>query len=233
VATNTGNQIVSGINAGLNHLGLPSIARDVASGPVAHAASGPIAHEAQVVNQNITVPDANFSIGAVYYWRLRQTYQLSSCSHDTLVSALSARDVARVSAAGGRTGVQVRVGYSGPAPPLFVITGVTAAPDVIVMGPDRRAIRVAYRVFGRGKGETVTLEETAPTGQVATIATLQGSRGTVTWIPSASIGSFKRLLIAVVKRTGVQLAVEPLLFLNLQHVVHHKPVKHKHGKILQ
>jgi hypothetical protein len=37
--------------------------------------------------------------------------------------------------------VQVRVRHSGVAPRLFVITGKTAAPDVIVVGPDRRAIR--------------------------------------------------------------------------------------------
>jgi hypothetical protein len=37
--------------------------------------------------------------------------------------------------------LQVRVRRSGVAPRLFVITGTTASPDVIVVGPDRRAIR--------------------------------------------------------------------------------------------
>jgi hypothetical protein len=109
--------------------------------PRAIAAALPVAHAASVVDANITIPDVNFAIGAVYNWATRSTSRLSTCSHDALLGALASRDRARISAAGGVQGIQVRVGPSGAAPRLFVIQGATAAPDVIVMGPDRRAIR--------------------------------------------------------------------------------------------
>jgi hypothetical protein len=304
VGTSTGTAIVNGLNTALNYLGLARDvpARDVSPArPARTAAAGPIANMADVVNQNITIPDVNFAVGAVYYWVTHETDQLTTCSHDALLSALSASDRASVSAAGGVTGLQVRVGYSGAAPRLFVITGTTAAPDVIVMGPDHRAIRtkgpgfikpgwivykdprhkktyvdavaapagkwdfvavpgsskiasvqtaagvpiatvragiksakrrhryvIAYRVFGRGAGETVTLEEAAGTGTVVKIATLRGSRGTVTWTPSTRIGSFKRLLIAVVKRGNLQLSEQPVLAIDLKKVARPGKPKHKH-----
>jgi hypothetical protein len=305
VGTSTGTAIVNGLNTLGSYLGISRDlpARDAAAAPKAHPAiAGPVAHTADVVNQNITIPDVNFSVGAVYYWLTHETFQMSACSHDALLSALSATDLARISAARGVTGKQVRVAYSGAAPRLFVITGTTAAPDVIVMGPDHRVIRtkgpgfiepgwivykdpahkktyvdavaapagnwdfvavpgssrianvqtaagvpiatvragiksakgrhhyvIAYRVFGRGAGETVTLEEVAGTGTVVKIATLRGSRGNVTWTPSAAIPSFKRLLIAVVKRGSMQLSEQPVLAINLKQVAKPK-LKRKHKR---
>jgi hypothetical protein len=143
-ATSAGNTIASGTTSAVNTVaGWFGLSHDLPAGdttraPLAHAASG------QLVNENITIPDVNYSIGAVYHWS-GGTSILTTCSHDALVSALSARDRATISAA-GRRGVQIRVGRSGKAPRLFVITGATAAPDVIVMGPDRRAIRT----YGHG-----------------------------------------------------------------------------------
>ena len=90
---------------------------------------------------NIVIPQVNYSIGAVYKWSDGSTTPLTSCSNQSLVSALSAHDQARVAAARGVPSLRVRVRRAGTAPRLFVITGKSAAPDVIVVGPDRRAIR--------------------------------------------------------------------------------------------
>ncbi len=151
-ASNIGNSIANGAtHAGNTISGASSVidtisswfagdlpAREFATadrGLAAHAASG------DVVNENITIPDVNYSIGALYRWSDRSTSVLTTCSHDALVSALSAKDRAGIAVVHGRRGVQIRVRHFTRAPRLFVITGVTAAPDVIVMGPDRRAIR--------------------------------------------------------------------------------------------
>lgn len=139
-ATSAGNTIASGATSVVDTIAswfagdLP--AREYASveRPLAHATSG------GVVNENITIPDVNYSIGALYRWS-GSTSVLTTCSHDALVSALSATDRAGIAVVGGRRGVQIRVTHFTKAPRLFVITGVTGAPDVIVMGPDRRAIR--------------------------------------------------------------------------------------------
>ena len=73
---------------------------------------------------------------------------ITTCSHDQLLQALSARDLARAAAAGVGS-AQVRTLGERPAPRMFVLKGVTAAPDVLVMGPDDRAIRT----FGPGFAE--------------------------------------------------------------------------------
>lgn len=146
-ATQVANQVGSGITSAANTFAswfsrdLP--ATDVTASNRARAALAPrpLAHTADVVNANITIPDVNFAIGALYRWSNGSTSRLTSCSHDTLLSVLSAHDLARASAAHGVPSLQVRVGKSGTAPRIFVLTGVTASPDVIVMGPDRRAIR--------------------------------------------------------------------------------------------
>jgi hypothetical protein len=142
-ATNAANTVADGASSAASTVaGWFGLAHDLpARDAAAAAAAGPLAHAASgaVVNENITIPDVNYSIGAIYHWS-GSTDVLTTCSHDALVSALSARDRATISKA-GRRGVQVRVVHSGKAPRLFVITGTTAAPDVIVMGPDRRAIR--------------------------------------------------------------------------------------------
>ena len=103
--------------------------------PVATAASS------EVLPTNIVIPQVNYSLGAIYKWSDGSTTPLTSCSNQTLVSALSAHDEARVATARGVPSLRVRVRRAGVAPRLFVITGKSAAPDVIVVGPDRRAIR--------------------------------------------------------------------------------------------
>jgi hypothetical protein len=154
-ATTTANYVSSAASTAAS--GAQSVANTVGSGlssaastvagwfgprrPARPGGGGPTAHAADVVSTNITIPNVTYSIGALYRWSNHQTQALTTCSHDALVSALSAADVARVSSARGVPSIQVRVGKSGPSPRLFVIKGVTAAPDVIVMGPDRRAIR--------------------------------------------------------------------------------------------
>jgi hypothetical protein len=120
-----------------DHPGLAHAAdeRAAAADPVAHAAdSGPLP-------TNVVVPQVNYAIGAVYNWANGSTTPLTTCSNQALVSALSAQVEARIADARGVPSLRVRVGRSGAAPRLFVITGATAAPDVIVVGPDRRAIR--------------------------------------------------------------------------------------------
>ena len=109
--------------------------RRAAADPVAHAAS------VDVLPTNVVIPQVNYSLGAIYKWSDRSTAPLTTCSNEALVSALSAPDDARIAAARGVPSLQVRVRRSGVAPRLFVLTGKTAAPDVIVVGPDRRAIR--------------------------------------------------------------------------------------------
>lgn len=93
-----------------------------------------------VLPTNVVVPSVNYDLGAVYYWS-GSAAPLTTCSNQALVSAVSARDEARIAAARGVPSLQVRVRHSGVAPRPFVITGTTAAPDVIVVGPDRRVIR--------------------------------------------------------------------------------------------
>ncbi len=102
----------------------------------------------EVVNENIRIPNVNFAIGAVYRWSDHSTLPITSCSHDQLLQALSARDLARAAAAGVGS-AQVTTHGERPRPRMFVLKGVTAAPDVLVMGPDDRAIRT----FGPGFAE--------------------------------------------------------------------------------
>ena len=108
--------------------------RGAAADPVADAAS------VDVLPTNVVIPQVNYSLGAIYRWS-GSAAPLTTCSNQALVSALSAQDEARIAVARGVPSLQVRVRRSGVAPRLFVITGKTAAPDVIVVGPDRRAIR--------------------------------------------------------------------------------------------
>ena len=102
----------------------------------------------EVVNENIHIPNVNFAIGAVYRWSDQSTLPITSCSHDQLLLALSSRDLARAAAAGVGS-AQVTTHGERPAPRIFVLKGVRAAPDVLVMGPDDRAIRT----FGPGFAE--------------------------------------------------------------------------------
>ena len=108
--------------------------------------TGPLAQTADVINtSNIVVPAVNFAIGGVYNFNDGSTTYLSTCSNSALQQALTGQEVARAAAAGVAS-TQVVVRSSSVAPRLFVIRGVTAAPDVLVMGPDRRAIRT----YGNG-----------------------------------------------------------------------------------
>jgi hypothetical protein len=93
----------------------------------------------EVINENVRVVPVNFAIGAAYRWRDGSTIPITSCSHDQLLQALTAGDVARA-AAGGLPSVQVTTHIKTAAPRMFEIKGTTAAPDVLVMGPDDRAI---------------------------------------------------------------------------------------------
>jgi hypothetical protein len=107
----------------------------------------PVARAADVINtSNIVVPAVNFAIGGVYNFNDGSTTYLSTCSNASLQQALTARDVAQAASA-GLASAQVRVRSFSVAPRLFVIRGVTAAPDVLVMGPDRRAIRTKGNGF--------------------------------------------------------------------------------------
>jgi hypothetical protein len=297
-ATQAGNTIASGATSVIDTISswfagdLPAREHAAADrAPVAHAASG------GVVNENITIPDVNYSIGALYRWSDRSTSVLTTCSHDALVSALSAKDRAGIAAVHGRRGVQIRVRHFTKAPRLFVITGVTAAPDVIVMGPDRRAIRtygpgfitpawivykdprhkktyvdavaapvgkwdfvaaprtsliadvqtaggtaiptvkvavraakrrrfsVVYRVFGRARGDRITLQELDGSRPAVRVAALTGTRGTIAWTPSSLLPGSRRVLEAVVTHDGQQVAAEPLGLVNLGQLAK-KPPKH-------
>jgi hypothetical protein len=289
-ATVVGNTVASGASTAVSWVG-SLFARDLPARDTTAraAASGPIAHTAAVVNENITIPDVNYSIGALYRWSNGQTSVLTTCSHDALVSALSARDRARASAA-GRRGVQIRVGRSGKAPRMFVITGVTKSPDVIVMGPDRRAIRtfgpgfiepgwivykdprhnktyvdvtaapagkwdfvavpgtsliadvqtaagtsiptikvavrpakhhrfsVVYRVFGRARGDTITLQEFDRTRPPMKIATLRSNSGSIAWKPTKLLPGSQRGLLAVVRHGGLEVAAEAVALVDLKQL---------------
>ena len=109
-----------------------------------HFAPDPSASSAanEVVNENVRIPNVNFAIGAAYRWSDHSTVPITSCSHDQLLLALSARDLARAAAA-GLGSAQVTTHGERPAPRMFVLKGVTAAPDVLVMGPDDRTIRTS------------------------------------------------------------------------------------------
>jgi hypothetical protein len=108
--------------------------------------TGPVARTADVIDtSNIVVPAVNFAIGGVYNFKDGSTTYLSTCSNASLQQALTGQDAAQAAAA-GLASTQVLVRSSSVAPRLFVIRGVTAAPDVLVMGPDRRAIRT----YGNG-----------------------------------------------------------------------------------
>ena len=67
-----------------------------------HFAPDPSASSAanEVVNENVRIPNVNFAIGAAYRWSDHSTVPITSCSHDQLLLALSARDLARAAAAG-------------------------------------------------------------------------------------------------------------------------------------
>ena len=288
-ATSLGNTIAGGVSSAFSFLSPDRPTADGGSAtthaPVAHTASG------AVVNENITIPDVNYSIGGFYRWSDGSTSVLTTCSHDALVSALSARDRASAAAAAGRRGIQVRVGRtSRGSSRLFVITGATKAPDVIVMGPDRRAIRtygpgfiepgwivykdsrhkktyvdaiaapagrwdfvaaphtslitdvqtaagttiptvklavqrgrshrftLRYGVFGRAHGDTVTLQEYDKTSAPIKVATLRGSRGTLSWTPSSRLPASKRGLIAVVTHNGLEVAAETVALVDLKQI---------------
>jgi hypothetical protein len=111
-----------------------------------HVDAQPVARAADVIDtSNIVVPAVNFAIGGVYNFNDGSTTYLSTCSNAALQQALTGQDVARAASA-GLASTQVVVRSFSVAPRLFVIRGVTAAPDVLVMGPDRRAIRT----YGNG-----------------------------------------------------------------------------------
>jgi hypothetical protein len=111
-----------------------------------HAHAQPVARAADVIDtSNIVVPAVNFAIGGVYNFNDGSTTYLSTCSNASLQQALTGQDLARAASA-GLASTQVAVRSFSVAPRLFVIRGVTAAPDVLVMGPDRRAIRT----YGNG-----------------------------------------------------------------------------------
>jgi hypothetical protein len=86
-------------------------ARDLPARELAPLMAAPTAHVASggVVNENITIPDVNYSIGALYRWSDHSTSVLTTCSHDALVSALSAKHRAGIAAVHGKRGVQIRV----------------------------------------------------------------------------------------------------------------------------
>jgi hypothetical protein len=108
--------------------------------------AAPVARTADVIDtSNIVVPAVNFAIGGVYNFKDGSTTYLSTCSNASLQQALTGQDVADAASA-GLASTQVVVRSSSVAPRLFVIRGTTAAPDVLVMGLDRRAIRT----YGNG-----------------------------------------------------------------------------------
>ncbi len=118
-----------------------------AFGISARRANAPLVARAAAVidTSNIVVPAVNFAIGGVYNFNDGSTTYLSTCSNSSLQQALTGQEVAHAASA-GLASTQVLVRSFSVAPRLFVIKGVTAAPDVLVMGPDRRAIRT----FGNG-----------------------------------------------------------------------------------
>ncbi len=140
---NVGSNIASGAKSVGNKIGdgLKDTGKKIASffgftrnQPLATAAAN------EVINENIVIPNVNYSIGAVYRWSNGSTQPITSCSHAALQRALSASDLARAAAA-GMASTQVLVRSETIAPRMFMVRGVSAAPDVLVMGPDDRAIR--------------------------------------------------------------------------------------------
>jgi hypothetical protein len=180
VFKSAGNKIGSGLkSAGSKLKHFFHLARDVQ----AHAAN------VTVINTHIVIPGVNYAIGAVYHWTTKQTSFLTTCSNAALLQALSAADVARAAAAGVPS-AQVVVRSSSVAPRLFVIQGATAAPDVLVMGPDRRAIRT----YGNGfiePGWIVYKDPGANTTYVEAVAAPKGKWGFVTAPGTSLITSIK------------------------------------------
>ncbi len=278
-------KVVNTIGAGLKSAG-NSIAKFFGFGrdePLAGGAAN------EVINENIRIPDVNFSIGAVYRWREKTTTPISDCSHAALLQALSARDLARASAA-GLAATQVIVRSETIAPRMFEITGVRSAPDVLVMGPDDRAIRtmgpgfiepgwivykdpalkttyvdvvaarpgrwdfvaapgtspiariataagvsiptvsagitgarargfiVSYRVRGAAPGDSVALVETSGSGTTVPIARLRGGAGAIRYVPSPTLPSLQRVILAIVTHGGAEVSVQPVTGINLSQV---------------
>jgi hypothetical protein len=311
VANDFGNGVTDAGSAALHYMHIPGFAADgTRARPAAVAATVPVAQAAagDVINTNIVIPDVNFAVGAAYKWSDKSTHVLTACSHTDLLQALLSRDRARASRASGARGVpstQVFVRGSGRAPRLFVIKGVTSAPDVIVMGPDRRAIRtlgrgfvkpgwivykdlaakttyvdavgapagrwsfvtaphtsriasiqtaagvsipsvgagfksakgrrfvIAYRIAGLARGERVTLAETDGSGLTVTFATLRGTRGSVSYVPSPKLPSSKRLILAIIKRGATQISAQPVTGIDLAKLAKKKAKpkgKHRKGK---